>query len=328
MKISRRVFRTAVVCVAMSFSVPTLASAQTVLTTATVNTVGSLANRMGNRFRDLVAEANSTLSVNHVEGTVLGNSQQVIEQVISGAVDIMGNDMAWVAPYDKDLTVLNWSFTFRDRDHYAAYFKSDLFQEVVERMAADTGIRVLGAVPSQPRYLHSRVPITSAADIVDLKVRVPQIKTFINSWEAMGAVPTPLNYVEVFLAMTTGVVDLAFGSPSDTFVNNFHLAGPNIVRTGDTIGSYMLVINEARYQSLTDEEKAVLQKAADEALVWASNEANLEMESVIEDMIATGANIRDIDLTPLRDATLAAGRKMEASGEWSVGLLDAIQELK
>ena len=69
------------------------ALAETKLTTATVNAVGSLSNRMGNKFRDLVAAADSSLAINHVEGTVLAMRQVMTRR--SGAVDIV-TDAAWV----------------------------------------------------------------------------------------------------------------------------------------------------------------------------------------------------------------------------------------
>lgn len=304
------------------------AAAETTLTMATVNAVGSLINRVGNRFRDEVNGENSTIKINHVEGPVLGNAPQVMDQTISGAVDIMGTDMAWVSPFHPDLKILNWSFAFRDTAHLDKFFDSDVFKEIVDTIAKDTGVRVLAARSSQPRYFHSRVPINSAADIKGLKVRVPQIKVFIDSWEAMGAVPTPLNYSEVFLAMKTGVIDGAFGNPSDTFPNNFHLSGPNIVRTGDTTGSSAIIINEARWQSLSDAEKALVQKYATEAIEWSGVEAKSEMDGVVQKMIATGANIKDIDLTPLREATGKRALELEAAGEWSKGLYDKIQAIQ
>ncbi|AKH99700.1 TRAP-type C4-dicarboxylate transport system, periplasmic component [Hoeflea sp. IMCC20628] len=312
---------------AASLAQPSVARADTTLTTSTVNAVGSLGNRVGNKFRDLVAEADSTLAINHVEGTVLGNAAQVMDQTISGAVDIMGTDMAWVSSFHPDLAVLNWSFAFNSTDHLNAFFKSEQFGKIVEEIAAETGIRVLAATSTQPRYFHSRVPIKSADDIKGLKVRVPQIRVFIDSWDAMGAVPTPLNFSEVFLAMKTGVIDGAFGNPSDTFPNNFHLSGPNIVTTGDTISSTALIINEARYQSLTDEERTVLGEAAQGAIDWAYKEAQAEMQGVLDQMTATGATLTDIDTAPLQAATLAKGRMLEDEGLWSKGLLDSIQSL-
>lgn len=303
------------------------ARADTALTTSTINAVGSIENRFGNYFRDLVAEADVDLSINHVEGTVLGNAAQVMDQVISGAVDIMGNDMAWVAGFHQDLTILNWSFAFAGPEHLNAFFESDAFGEIVDQIASESGVRVLAATATQPRYFHSRVAVTSAEDIAGLKVRVPQIRVFIDSWEAMGAVPTPLNFSEVFLAMNTGVIDGAFGNPSATYPNNFHESGPYVVRTGDTSSSMALFINEARWQSLTDEQRAALQAAADEAIAWVREEAVGEMEGVLDQMRADGATISDIDSGPLREATLARGRELEAEGLWTEGLLDRIQEL-
>lgn len=310
-----------------TFSMPSVAAAETVLTTSTINAVGSLTNRFGNHFRDLIAEADVDLKVNHVEGTVLGNAAQVMDQTISGAVDIMGNDMAWVAGFHPDLTVLNWSYAFADTEHLNAFFQSETFGEIVEEIAEDAGVRILAAAPTQPRYFHSRVPVASADDLTGLKVRVPQIRVFIDSWEAMGAVPTPLNFSEVFLAMNTGVIDGAFGNPSATYPNNFHVSGPNVIATGDTISSVALFINEGRWQSLGETQQVALQEAAQASVEWAYKEAIAEMESVLDQMREEGATISNIDTAPLRAATLEAGLKLEADGMWSEGLLESIQTL-
>ena len=303
----------------------TTAQAETTLTTSSVNAIGSIENRTGKKFVELLE--GSSLKVNHVEGTVLGNAAQVMDQTISGAVDVMINDMAWVAGFHPDLTVLNWSFTFNDTDHLDAFFNSDQFSAIVDDVASETGVRVLAAAATQPRYFHSRVPVSSAEDIKGLKVRVPQIRVFIDSWDAMGAVPTPMNFSEVFLGMKTGVIDGAFGNPSATFPNNFHVSGQNIVTLGDTNSSMGMFVNEARFQSLSDEEKSALIAAAKETIAWAQAQAQQEMQAVLDKMVETGATLTDIDSSALRAATLEKGRQLEEEGMWSKGLLDSIQGL-
>lgn len=304
------------------------ALADNTLVMATVNAVGSLNNRMGNHFRDLIADVNSGVSINHVEGSALGTARQVMDQTIAGTVPVFGTDLTWVAPYNPDLNVMNWSFTFRDTDHLDTFFKSDAFAGIVDKIVENAGVRILAARSGQPRYFYSRNPVNSVDDIVGKKVRVPEIKLFIDSWSAMGAVPTPLNFGEVFISMKTGVIDAAFGAPSDTFANNFHLSGPNIVPLGDTISSYSIVINEKVYQGLSDTERATIDKAAVEAVEWASAQAKTEMADLVEQMKETGATVTEIDSGSLRDKALAGGMKMEEEGVWSAGLLDRIQAIQ
>ena len=324
--------KTATIALAATFAASIIggsapAKAEESLTLSTAAAVGSLTDRFAGTFNDLVDAADVDLGINYVAGTALGSAGQVMDQTISGAVDVMGNDMAWVAGFHPDLSVLNWSYAFSGPEHLNAFFQSDVFAEIVDEIAAETGVRVLAAAPTQPRYFHSRVAITSAEDMAGLKVRVPQIRVFIDSWEAMGTVPTPLNFSEVFIAMNTGVIDGAFGNPSATYPNNFHVSGPNVITTADTTSSVALFINEARWQSLAAEQRAALRDAAQSAVEWAYAEGTAEMESVLDQMRAEGATISDIDTTPLREAALERGRELEAEGLWTAGLLDRLQEI-
>ncbi|MBL8654477.1 MAG: TRAP transporter substrate-binding protein [Alphaproteobacteria bacterium] len=297
------------------------------LTLASVNAVGTLVNRLGNHYRDDVAKTNAGVRINHVEGEVLGNAPQVMDQVSRGSLHLMATDSAWIAPFHKDLQVMNWSFAFKDIEHYRRYLKSDLFLATAEEVAKTRNVRVIGAAPGQPRYLYARVPVRDANGLKGLKIRVPQIRTFVESWKSFGTAPTPLNFGEVFLGIRTGVIDGAFGAPSDTFGNNFHVSGNHVVKLEDTFSSYMLVINEAAYQSLSPAQRTSVAKTAAEACEWASKEATAELDSLIAKMGQSGATFSTIDTAALRMAAADAGRKLESEGEWSAGLLQKLQAL-
>lgn len=312
---------------AFAVLLPTALGAQSprTLTLASVNAVGTLHNRLGNHFRDEVTKANIGLRINHVEGEVLGNAGQVMDQVSKGAIQLMATDSTWITPFNKDLQVMNWSFAFKDIAQFRRYLNSPLFASTAEEVAKTNGVRVIGAAPGQPRFLYSRVPIRSADDLKGLKIRVPQIRTFVESWKSFGTAPTPLNFGEVFLGIKTGVIDGAFGAPSDTFGNNFHVAGNNVIKLEDTFSSYTIVINEQAYQSLSAEQKTGISKLASASCEWASKEAAAELDVLIGKMTQSGSTFSTIDTAPLRKTAAEVGQKMEAEGVWSAGLLQRIQ---
>ncbi len=295
---------------------------------STVNAVGTMVNKMGAVLEKDVESANAGLQVNHVEGTVLGSAPQVMDQLAKGSIQLMGNDLTWVAPFSKDLSVLNWSFAFRDVEHMQRFFDSELFQSIVEDIAKKNNVRVLAAAPGQARYLYTRVPVNSAGDLKGLKIRVPQVRTFMESWSAFGATPTPLNFGEVFLAIKTGVIDGAFGAPSDTFGNNFHVSGNNVAPLGDTFSSYGVFVNEKFFQALTSEQQKILTEKAKASVRWANTEATKEMNKLLDEMKGAGAKFTTLDTGPLRAAALVKGQKMESEGEWASGLLNKIQEIR
>ena len=294
---------------------------------ADANKVGSLTNQMNAYFTKIANGAG--LKVMHIKGVQLGNAPQVMEQVVSGTVDMFGNELAWVAPYDKDLAILNWGFTFRDADHMQKFFESDLFKSMTERIRKNHGIRVLYAAPAQPRLLFSTKPINNFDDVQGLKIRVPQIRAWIDLWAAFGASPTPLSFGEVYMGMKTNLIQAGGGPPSAAYSNKYHQVAKYILDAGHLMSTLMVVINEKKFQSLTPEQQKSVTEKGIEAVKQGRKIAEKETSEMIKKMKAAGCTFSELkDKAPFQAKAAAAGAKMEADGIWSKGLFAKIQAIK
>jgi len=67
---------------------------------------------------------------------------------------------------------------------------------------------MLGYFARNPRILVTRnKPVKSMADLAGLKIRVPQIDVYMDTWKAFGVQPTPMQTSEFILALKMGTVD-------------------------------------------------------------------------------------------------------------------------
>ena len=285
---------------------------------------------MGNELVKRLAEGDSAgITIEHIEGPVLGNAGQVVDQVIEGSVAIIGNSMPWIAPFDQDLLPTSFGFVFRDLDHFKTYFASDVFGEIVDRIANEQGIRVMGVTPLPYSKFFSREPIQSAEDLDGLKLRAPGLEMFVESYKSYGCNPTPIAWNETFLALKTGVVDAAQGPVFDVLPNNWHLAAPNITSLGDMNVPHLWGINENVWQSLSERQQKVLEKTFNEVSAWGLGVALEEESKVIEEMESQGAvyfpSFPDRDV--VRAMALKRAKELEASGKWSAGMIDLIDNL-
>lgn len=301
------------------------------LTINGANRVGSLEDQMIEQFAKYVNDRNEAgLSIQHIPGDQLGSAPMVMDQVAAGTLDMFGNELAWVAPFDEDLQILNWGFTFRDRDHMDAFFRSERFAQIMDRIRESQGLRVLAATPAQPRLIFSMKEINSLSDFRNMRVRVPEVKVWIEMKTAWGATPTPLAFGEVFLAMRTGLIEAGGGPVSAAFANNYHQVANYMVNLGHIKSTEMIVINETSYQRLNSEQRAILEEEAQRAIDWANAAAQRETEELIERMQTEGivqyTVLERVD--DFRDAMAAAATRMEAEGLWSRGLFREIQAIR
>ena len=320
--------RPSVTALAAAAFLATAAEAETVLTFGGSDAVGSLLDRQNAMFAELVNQrAKGELTVNFISGEALGNDIQVIEQMMEGSVHIYGDVLDWYANWVKDFAILNWGFTFRDNDHVQAFLDSDVYAGLVEELRETTGLRILAAAPTQPRVLFGKKEIASPADLQGIKMRVPEIRTYLLLWETLGTNPSRVAWAEVFLGLKTGVIEAAEGPVSAAYAARMHEAAPYVMRTDHLVSTNHITINDETFQSLSPELQQILTDTAVEVTQWARTQAEAETEDLVQQMATEGATIVQVDPAPFADKALSGVETMEKDGEWSQGLWQQIREL-
>ena len=286
--------------------------------------------RISQHFVDLVNQRGAgEVQIDFRLTDAMGTPPQILDQLVQGTVQLSGAPLSWTTPFDKDLQITDWGFTFRDNDHMRKFFESPRFAEIAKRIEDTKGLKILAVGPTQAREIFSTKPIASYADIKGMKMRVPQIKAFWELWSALGANPTPVAYAEVPVALKTGVAEAYEDNPSGAISMKIEEVAPNIVRTSHVRVSYCFNINAEIFASLTPAAQKVLVDAANEATGWGTREATAEIDAVLAKMTAAGANVVEIDVSEMRKIAAEAARKLETSGElWSAGLYDEVQSIK
>lgn len=286
-------------------------------------------DRQNQKFVDLVNERGAgQIKLEFIRGEQLGNDVQVIEQVMSGAVQFYGDDFSFYANWVPDLNIVSWGFLFRDNAHVDAFVASDTYKAAVEKLSVDQGIRVLAAGPGQVRVMVSSRPIKGVEDLAGLKMRVPEIRTYLALWETLGTAPARVAWGETFLGLSTGVVEGAEGGISSIYGAKFHEAAKNVTRTDHVRIIAQITVNDAWFQSQTPEIQELLTKAAQDAVKWQTDTVTAEQAETLEKMAADGATVAEIDVAPLRERSEVAVEKLEAEGFWPKGLWAEIQAMK
>ena len=301
------------------------------ITLATGDAIGSLRNLAGEYFKqEIEKHPELNLKVNHVQGAVLGTANQIMDQVVEGSVQLFGNDIAWIVPYDPDFQPISFGFMYRDAEHMKAYFKSRVFLDLADKVAQSSGMRIIEPVPMASRMFFSVKPLNTIDDFNGLKVRAPGLEMFVKSYEAYGASPTTVAWNEIFLALKTKLVEAAHGPVADVIANKWHIAAPYITRTEDMYAANAWYVNEAFWQGLSDAQRAGIEDALAATNEWSAAQAEESEASIIAQMEADGAIYSDTfaDREKLREKAIDAVKKLEASGKWSAGLVEAIQAIE
>jgi len=118
------------------------------------------------------------------------------------------------------------------------------------------------------RNVYSRKgPIGSPDDFRGLKIRVQNNPVEVKVWKAFGAIPTPMNFGEVYQALQSGVIDAAENGLAVIESNKHYEAAKYISETEHQRNLSTLYINEKKLLSLPADLQKIVVEAGHEAAV-------------------------------------------------------------
>jgi tripartite ATP-independent transporter DctP family solute receptor len=324
-KVTRRQF-TAGAVTAGVFS-PSILRAQTVvLRWATVlapnHPQAIMMSRIAKQVKDETAGA---VEIQLFPGGQLGSSRDVVESTSSGAIQMVDEGAAIFGQFVPQISIIEAPYIWRDAQHMRIVIASPIMGELSNLLIEKRGMRLLGATNYGKRHLTTGSKVVKTADdMKGFKLRIPEVDTYRAMAEAWGARPTPLNFGELYLALSQEAVD-GQENPLPTIQSaKFYEVQKFLVLTGHIITPRPIAINEKTWQGLSEKGQSAIKKAIMVHSEWQDNEI-LQQEAGLADVFKkAGMTVIEPDVESFRKPVLASvPAKFES--KWGAGLWNRIQ---
>ncbi|MDR2589327.1 MAG: TRAP transporter substrate-binding protein [Spirochaetales bacterium] len=263
----------------------------------------------------------------HHSGT-LGTEKDAIEFMIQGtAVDFYVISPAWIATWDKTAPIIDAPFLFKDVDHWKKCLTQGVLKPIEDNMISK-GLRFIGYGGGSTRHIISKIPANTIADFPKIKMRVQGSPLHQKAFSACGLLATPLDYMEVYNAIKTGVLDALENEPAGLESMKFYEVAPYYIMTSHQIITRILGFSEKRFQSFPKDVQEAIIKSGAEASAFHREKEISEAQSIIERLEKNhGLKVIKFDNTEMRArATPAVEAYAKEIG--AEGVMKAIQNVK
>lgn len=277
----------------------------------------------------LVDERSSgELIVEVFSGNQLGGSVAQIENLQLGTQDMHSNVADWYQHLDKDWAAMAMPFLFTGVDHIKAWQDTEVYAGWRQSLIDNHGIRILADNWYRlPKVLITQSPVFTPDDLAGMKLRMPNLETYIQTWEQLGAKPTVIDWTEAFLALKTGTV-VGMDTPlSGIYPQKFYQAAPYVTLTNHLVAPYTVIIAESSWQELSPELQEILAQAAKDAGDHYTQLIKDEFAEQKRKMLAEGTAFIEVDTTPFAERAEKAMVAFEQDGMWSEGLVAEIRSV-
>lgn len=243
----------------------------------------------GEKFAEFLAKhSDGKLTVKTMGASALGNNREGIEQIQQGVTDFWIISTGLLAQFTKAVSIYDLPYLFKSEKAALDFVNSDIAMEVVQPLD-EKGIHPLGYFIMGWRHIHSNVPVRKPEDLKGVKIRTEPAPIRMGIFKALGASPIPMDFGEVFTSLQQGVIDAGENTLENIQSQGFHTVQKYIIIDGHIMDPMLLVMSKRTWNKLSDEEKAIVQKAADETCVWDQENVLVNNKKILDEFKATGS---------------------------------------
>ncbi|MCE8039537.1 MULTISPECIES: TRAP transporter substrate-binding protein [unclassified Halomonas] len=274
-----------------------------------------------NALASHVAEATGdSVEVRLFHSGSLGDQISNIESLDTRTIDIATIETP-ITTIDEDLGILSLPYLFRDREHVRNVFLGEIGDTIKEQLQGQN-YRVIGFYEGGFRHItNNRRPIATPEDLSGLRIRTPESRQRVEMFNAYGANASPLPYPELYSALQTRVFDGQENPLVEVEASRFYEVQDYLSLSGHVYTVGFLLMNEARFQDLSDEVQQALLEGGQKAFDATVDFGERADQSVIELVEQNGMQVNEVDL----DAFIEASQPLWE--RFTQGMSDEAREL-
>ncbi len=279
-------------------------------------------------FADCLNErTNGRVELEIFHAAQLGSDAEALELAQTGALDFTATTLfSNVIPV---ATVFDLPFLFRDIDHWQRATQGAP-GDTIREAGLPVGIRILSYDLGGWRDIYSNTQVNSAEDLRGLRLRTLQSPAYVELFQELGAVPTPLAFGEVYLALQQGTLDGAETALPSMYDANQHEVTQYVAQTHHGLSSVAWTVSESVWTELPTEIQGAIMSCDEERIEQQVREQLEDMERVDRVLQEDeGMTFTQPDPAPFRQAAEAVYERLitaEAQQQLLQQVLDLAEE--
>lgn len=286
----------------------------------------------GARFNELLkAKTNGALDIKIFADSSLGAFQAAISGVQGGTIDMAVSGSGNFVGMVPLLGIFDIPFMFKDSAHAYRVLDGQIGQDVLDKLAP-LGMKGLAYWDNGWRELtNSKRPVKVAADVKGLKVRTTGSPAHIEAFKLLGANPVPMPLAELYTALEMKTVDAQEHPLGVFWSSKMYEVQKHLSITNHAYSALILVMNKAKFESLSPAHQKALVEAAREAGQYQRDLNNANMKKVIEDVKKEGVQVVEtVDPATFLEATKPGRETFTAKfgGAEIIKQIDAMRDTK
>ncbi len=185
-------------------------------------------------------------------------------------------------------------FIYKNEEHVDRVLQGELGQKCSDIARAKTGVEFVAYGETGFRHILAKRPIGSLADLEGLKIRVPQLRIWVDFWTLLGCAPTPLPYSEQYSALSTGIIDAIDSDVFSIVGFKFYEQAKYLTLTGHWFLPKAVRVNAAWLDSLPADLQDLVRSTAKEAFAEQRRVNRANAAATLDELKELGVEVQKL----------------------------------
>ena len=272
--------------------------------------------------KNVAARTGGKVQITVYPAEQLGPGKDVNEMIRQGANVMNITDPGYLSDFVPDVGVLNGPYLVQKPEDYEKLLASGWYKSV-EKKLEDAGFKLIMANGFfGQRHLIASKPVRKPEDMAGMTVRVPPNTMWIETFKAMGARPTTVQWAEVYNALSQNVVQAAEAPLGSLWGSKLQETRKHLSMTGHFTAFLMWPINAGFFNKLPKDVQQVLLEEGAKAGKEMTRLTLVSQQEYVNKFKAAGVTIvEDVDIPAFQKATASVYKVFP---KWTPGLRETV----
>lgn len=255
----------------------------------------------------------------------LGNEREMVESAQIGSLDVAFVSSGTVGNFVPDIRVLDVPFLFRDTEHARATLDGAVGQKLLAAFPSKGLIAMAWGENGFRHLTTSRREIKEPADLANIKLRTMENRVHVESFRALGALPTPMAWPEVYTALQQGTIDGQENPLSILVTAKLWQVQKHLALTSHVYSPTLLIASPNTFNKLSAADKQLFLNAAKAGATAQRERVTREAQTAVALLEKEGMTVTRPNTSEFRKALAPTFKKFEAQFGADLAAIQKVQ---
>ena len=248
------------------------------------------------KFAELVDHySKGSYKVKIFHSSQLGGDIELIKKLQEGTLEMCFPSSSNVSSYDPNFMLLDFPFIFKDAFRAFKVLNGEFGDRLLNSLYS-RGLKGLAFAENGYREITtSKKPIKSIEDFNSLKLRTMENQVHMDVFKALGAIPVPMPFGQIYNSLKYNAVDGQENSLPTIFSAGFQEVQKYLTLSHHVYGLLVLMYSQTHWDKLPVDVQGFIQKAAIEAAEYTTKINQIQTKESLEKLKQANITINEIN---------------------------------